>query len=296
MSTNMTLTEQLAHSTVRIECEYQTGGVGTGTGFFFKFAENGPNHIPAIVTNKHVIQGARKGKFVLTLASPDGKPDLKRHANCVFDNFQNMWLPHPSPKVDLCIMLVAPLLKQAEANKKPPPFFISLDHKLLPTEEELIDLSLVEDITMIGYPNGIWDAAHNMPIFRKGTTATHPNLDWNNRPEFLIDAACFPGSSGSPVFLLNEGGYMSRKGGIFGGNRLKLLGVLYAGPQHTVEGDIKIVAVPTQNKPISVASIPNNLGMIIKSRELLVFDELLANLRKKKEPPAPSEAAPSDGQ
>jgi hypothetical protein len=148
---------------------------------------------------------------------------------------------------------------------------------------------------MVGYPNGIWDSAHNMPIFRKGTTATHPNLDWNNRPEFLIDAACFPGSSGSPVFLLNEGGYMSRNGPIFGKSRLKLLGVLYAGPQHTVEGDIKIVAVPTQNKPIAVASIPNNLGMIIKSRELLAFDDLLSNFGKKKDSSTAASSVPSEG-
>ncbi len=44
---------------------------------------------------------------------------------------------------------------------------------------------------MIGYPNGIWDEANNMPIIRRGITATHPNFNYNGKPEFMIDAACF---------------------------------------------------------------------------------------------------------
>lgn len=75
-------------------------------------------------------------------------------------------------------------------------------------------------------------------------------------------------------YVFDIGGYHSKKGNIFGATRIKLLGVLYAGPQHTVEGEIKIVTVPTQNKPVSVAAIPNNLGIIIKSERLLDFENL----------------------
>jgi hypothetical protein len=59
-----------------------------------------------------------------------------------------------------------------------------------------------------------------------------------------------------------------------GSGRIKLLGVLYAGPQHTVEGEIRVVLVPTQQKPVSVSTIPNNLGIIIKSEQLLAFEEM----------------------
>jgi hypothetical protein len=31
---------------------------------------------------------------------------------------------------------------------------------------------------MIGYPNGIWDAKNNLPVIRKGITATHANIPW----------------------------------------------------------------------------------------------------------------------
>jgi hypothetical protein len=57
-----------------------------------------------------------------------------------------------------------------------------------------------------------------------------------------------------------------------GSSRIKLLGVLYAGPQHTVEGEVKVVLVPTQQKAVAVAGIPNNLGIIIKAEQLLAFE------------------------
>ena len=54
---------------------------------------------------------------------------------------------------------------------------------------------------------------------------------------------------------------------------IKLLGVLYAGPQHTVQGEVKIV--PIQQKAIAVSGIPNNLGMVIKAEQLLAFEGML---------------------
>ena len=138
---------------------------------------------------------------------------------------------------------------------------------------------LMEEITMVGYPNGIWDQVNNMPIFRRGITATHPNLDWNGKSEFLIDAACFPGSSGSPVFLYNQIGYATKsKGMTIGPSRVKLLGILYAGPQHTASGEIKIVAVPTQNVPVAFTSIPNNLGIVIKAVNLEAFEDIFQKI------------------
>ena len=63
-----------------------------------------------------------------------------------------------------------------------------------------------------------------------------------------------------------------------GGGRIKLLGVLYAGPQHTVTGDIQIIKVPTLEKPVSIQSIPNNLGMVIKSKNLIALENMLKKI------------------
>ena len=151
-----------------------------------------------------------------------------------------------------------------------------MSRSFLPTADELEDLSALEEILMIGYPNGIWDATNNMPILRRGITATHPNIDYEGRKEFLIDAACFPGSSGSPVFLFNTSAWTDRKGNtMMGGPRVKLLGLLYAGPQHTATGEVRIVTVPTQQRAIALSSIPNNLGLVIKAARLREMDAFI---------------------
>ena len=67
-------------------------------------------------------------------------------------------------------------------------------------------------------------------------------------------------------------GYRTRKGNYLGASRFKFLGVLYAGPQHTVEGEIQIVNVPVYQKPVSIAGIPNNLGIVIKADRVREFE------------------------
>lgn len=59
----MDLIERLTYSTVLIHCEYENGLYGSGTGFIFSFCKNGASHIPCVVTNKHVIEGAKRITF-----------------------------------------------------------------------------------------------------------------------------------------------------------------------------------------------------------------------------------------
>lgn len=62
------------HSTIRVEVLNESGLiVSTGTGFFFSFTLGGNKNIPVIVTNKHVVRGARIGRLVFTVAK-DRKP------------------------------------------------------------------------------------------------------------------------------------------------------------------------------------------------------------------------------
>lgn len=131
---------------------------------------------------------------------------------------------------------------------------------------------------MIGYPNGIWDFKNNMPIVRRGITATNPKLDYNGLPIFIIDCACFPGSSGSPVLIFNQGSYTDARGNInLGTGRVILLGVLFAGPQHIAEGEIKTIDLPLKQAQISLSHIPNNLGFVVKAQKLFDFRPLLEN-------------------
>ncbi len=264
----------LTYSTVRIECELKTGGISTGTGFFFNFAEDESQktHVPVVVTNKHVIKDAARGKLIITKCGKDGNPIDTEHFTLHFENFENLWRQHPDDEVDLCAMPLAPYIN--EANKRGEKlFYIPFGKDLLPTKEQKEELTALEDVLMIGYPNGIWDSINNMPIFRKGTTATNPAIDYNGKKEIMIDIAAFPGSSGSPVLIFNEGGYRDRHGTMFmGKNRVILLGILYAGPQATAKGEI--IMTPNIQRPIAISQIPNNLGLIIKAERILELEKL----------------------
>ncbi|WP_185956506.1 S1 family peptidase [Changchengzhania lutea] len=270
----LSITEQLAYSTVRLECLTKTGNVQTGTGFFFKFLEKGDQHVPVIITNKHVVKNAVKGKFILTKSDKDGNPINTEHFTAEFVNFEQQWKMHPDANVDLCAMALAPVVNYAQ-QQRVNLFYRVFDKNLLPQKEQQDEFTALEDVLMIGYPNGIWDSVNNQPIFRKGTTATHPNIDYNGKKEFMIDVACFPGSSGSPVLIYNASSYTTKSGGtIMGGTRIILIGVLYAGPQHTATGEIKIVNVPQFNQPLSISRIPNNLGICLKAERILELEKL----------------------
>lgn len=260
MVNSLSLVDKLAYSTVRIECKNRNRETGTGTGFFYDLDLYDGARLPVIITTKHAIKGAVLGRLRFTTATNDGMPNNGNYFTFSLGKFEERWIPHPDPDIDLCIMPMAPIVRELE-KKRISIFYLPFDGSSLPQKETPESLSAIENIIMVGYPNGIWDKANNLPIFRKGITATHPGFDYNGKEEFLIDAACFPGSSGSPVLRLNGG--------------VMLLGVLYAGPQYTINGDIEIVNVPTIQKTMALSRIPNNLGVVIKSKKIREFERIL---------------------
>ena len=270
------MSEQLMYITVRIECQYANGTSGTGTGFFFRFLENKETgeHVPVVITNKHVVAGAVKGRLLFCLRKQDGSPDDSNHFAMYVDDFEKLWKMHPDRDVDLCAMPIAPMVNLAK-NMGKELFYVTFDAGTLPDRKLLDDVSALEDIIMVGYPNGIWDEKNNKPIFRKGITATDIRFDYNGKKEFVIDVACFPGSSGSPVMIFNQGMYTDKHGNTYAGSsRARLLGVLYAGPQAVAQGEVRTIKIPTVDKNIAISRIPNNLGYVIKAERILELEEL----------------------
>lgn len=195
-----TLSKKLLFNTMRIDTTLVNGSEGAGTGFFFNcFLSERP--YPFLVTNRHVVENAAIGVLSFT-AAHDGLPAIGDKIELEIADFANQWFYHPDPSVDLAILPVA-LIEQAVAQQGKQVYFHAIDINLIPTHEELLDFDALEPVVFFGYPNGVWDHVNLMPIIRRGTTATSLQFDFEGRPEFLIDASVYPGSSGSPVFLYN---------------------------------------------------------------------------------------------
>jgi hypothetical protein len=271
--TPVSIIEELLFTTVRIVAEEESGTERVGTGFFFDATVDQTRILPLIVTNKHVVQNARTGRFQLHEADDSG-PQLRplgRSFEIPLSNFESYWVGHPDASVDLCAMPFEPIQEQAEASGRRI-FRRAFNESLILPESELAELNAAEDILMVGYPIGLWDKTNNLPLIRRGVTASHPAVDFNGRPVFVIDAACFPGSSGSPIVLANIGLFYDKKSGAFRvGIRYALLGVLYAGPQMMAEGEIAVKPIPTKVMPIAQTPLMIHLGYVIKAREILTL-------------------------
>jgi hypothetical protein len=270
-------TEKIAFATVRIEADDAAGMTSTGTGFFFAFCKDGGKNVPAIVTNRHVLSAKVKARFILHGKTREGHPSRDSLLPVELVCSSQSVIGHPDPTVDLCVVPIAPLLRAAHEIGREV-YFVNLERELILSDEQQGELTCVEDVLMVGYPNGLWDSYNNMPIMRRGVTATHPAIDYTNKKEFMIDAACFPGSSGSPIFLYNSGTYASRKGGTVVGSRIALLGVLYAGPQRVASGEMRVVDIPTAQVSVPTIGMPINLGLVIKASRLLEFEDVLRSI------------------
>jgi len=269
----LSLFERLGFSTIRIEGTLEGGVTSTGTGFFMKFCDDGKHFVPAIVTNNHVIKDAKYSRLFFTLSKTNAiYPAYGHNYEADIYKFEKAWRSHPDPEIDLCAMPISDFIHNIEKKLGTRPFIHFLDLSLLPTDADIEDMAGLEKVTMIGYPNGLWDPHYNQPIFRSGILATHYKFDWNGKPEFVIDAACFPGSSGSPVMNIDIGQVYSKKGFAFGTSRVKLLGVLHAGPVISADGSIVIEPTPTSNKISICTPIQINLGYVIKASKLIDFN------------------------
>ncbi|MBN3175962.1 trypsin-like peptidase domain-containing protein [Pectobacterium brasiliense] len=258
------LSDLLEYSTVRIECD---NGRSVGTGFFYSiFSNDNENQIPFIVTNKHVINDATKAiVYIHVVDTKTGKEE--NHIGIDIGDVQKQFFMHPDSDVDLCAIPVGPVLSEIYKMGKEPKLFYFDDKCCYEKHKSKNSLGGLEEVYMTGYPNGLWDHENNKPITRKGITATNIKSDWQGKKEFLIDMACFPGSSGSPVYIYNDGTFTEGES-IVAGTRLILLGILYAGPQIVASGEIKVVDVPAVQKAYVTTNMMLNLGIIIKAEKL----------------------------
>ena len=251
-----TIADELFFTTVLIEATNDSGG-WTGTGFLLTYPA-GQQAIPVLVTNRHVFAAATHASFTLT--QTDGTEPLRAGTRLSISNFGDAnWVGHPDPAIDVAVMFFNPVLEQLAALGAPA-FFRSFTPDLLATQASANELDSIEQVTFVGYPNGLFDRESMSPIVRRGHTATPIFNDYNGSPAFLIDASVFPGSSGSPVVLFDRGTYTTRDGTTHVGSRIMLLGVVAAVYTRRVNGTIEMVS-----RGQATFDDVLNLGIVFKS-------------------------------
>ncbi len=276
MATSISLASipnRLPYLTARVTGRLANGKTSVGTGFFCTFPLPGGRQLPLFITNKHVVAGTLDGQVLVHYGKKNDAGEVvpgDTSAVVELEKGESDWIFHPNG-IDLAALPLANVLREAETRKESL-FWRSISENLFPTEEQLSQLNAVEDVVMVGYPNGLWDEKNNFPLIRKGTTAFHPFHDFKGGPVGVVDIAAFPGSSGSPVLLFNSGTY-SAGNTVQVGSRIMLLGILSSGPTMMADGSLEIVDIPTAKVPIARTELMMHLGYYIKARELVVLKQ-----------------------
>lgn len=266
----ISISERMMFNTVRLVASDRS----SGTGYFYNFVIDN-KIVPVIITNKHVVNynSNETMTFYLHLRNGENESNESYQVTLTLN-----WIFHS--KKDLCFCFVNPVFEFVKKQTGKDVFYIAIDETILPSQKMLEELSALEELVMVGYPIGLWDKNNNFPIFRKGYTASHPAIDFTESGIGLVDMACFPGSSGSPIYILNEGGYKDKVGNLnWGQSRIIFIGTLFSGPIYDATGKLVVTDIPTSNQVVeSHTGIMVNLGYYIKSSEILEFKNIIKEI------------------
>lgn len=258
VSSQQELAEKLLYVTVRLEGT-TNNGASVGTGFFYL-----TNNRIYVVTNKHVVDGVIEGSFNII----EGKNAPILGSSVEFFFSQQDFIGHPDPKVDVAVIDITKQINDSFVDSVPV-FFKTVQDNIFPTDKDINKyVGPIEEIVFIGYPSGIWDTKNYLPIVRRGITATPYNIDFEGTKRFLIDASVFPGSSGSPVFIIKTGRFADKKGKEYTGDKLLFLGIVASVYQRSEQGEIHIVDIPTSKRPVAAFNQMIDLGVVFKSETI----------------------------
>jgi Trypsin-like peptidase domain len=245
--------------TVRIDTDLG-GEECTGTGFLCR-VDDGDGFALALVSNRHVF---RDGQGTIELrfhaATEDGDHfELGETVILKGDDFTHRYVPHPSSEIDLAAAIVNAIGLEAKG--------LMLATSQIADQDQLKDLRCGDEIWFVGYPTGWRDEVHNLPLVRRGWVASLPWLDFDGRPEFVIDAQAFPGSSGSPVFAMV-------------GDEMKLVGALVETREEPAPVAGAGAGAGAFLGPLTVNEVVG-LGIVIRSTEIFpLLDAVKDAMRK----------------
>ena len=193
----MALEHDIAYITAKIDIELPNGKKSIGTGFFYHvvYDHETDRGLLLLISNKHVFEDPR-GKLTVSLnrIQEDGTPQFGNIRTFNQAGFEHIYYAHPNQDVDLACVNISVITKTDA-------FFKPLDYNLLtPIDYEKVTPGSAS-VIFVGYPRGYYDVKNNLPLIRRGSIASMPNVDFNGQGHVVIDAHLFPGSSGSPVFV-----------------------------------------------------------------------------------------------
>jgi hypothetical protein len=222
--------DHISLSTTPIFLSKENNIVSQGTGFFYVH-QNEALQILYLITNYHVLSGSSPIEskppigdsiyFQLHLSEVEsGKVKTVKYP-LYAKNRKPIWVKSLSyPDADLAVIPLLPSLYK--------------DCKIYCISAEWakgdIRLRPATSITLVGYPYGFYDKENALPIWKTGSIASEPDVNFNGKPLFLIDVSAFPGMSGSPVFAISYGTYETETGPTKVGGIQKFLGI-YASMQ-----------------------------------------------------------------
>lgn len=275
------ISENLMYSTLILE-----SGNHLATGFIYST----PHNNLVVIANRHFAEQTDEFDFSRTKLNNTVQSifHLSDGTNTTVKGTVT-WFLHPSE--DLAFFPLEQLLNPIVPLISPLTFFFkSINESIIPSIEQTEAFSASEDVTMVGYHSGKYDSINNYPLFRYGKTASHPAVDFDGKKRGMIDVPCLPGSSGSPVFVLNEGSYHEKTGAVVIGSRVFLLGVEVAMPTRlnmvkqiktnpltgAIESDKSGHPILLDTNFVVVDDL--SLGYYIKASEILKFNSVFTAL------------------
>ncbi|MET3592881.1 hypothetical protein ABID26_002269 [Mesorhizobium shonense] len=212
-----------------IEMTFQGIMLSTGTAFLMNYKDG-----TALITNRHNLTG-RHQQTDQPLSAHGGVPD----SISIWQNSQNglgHWhretYPIYRPNGDPAWQEHPQLGAQADIVALP--LTVNPLARVYPYSSGTPDVDILvtpgDTVSVIGFPFGLTGGGR-FAIWATGFLATELDIDYDNRPVFLIDCRSRPGQSGSPVVASRSGGMVPLTNGnkaVFGGPVSAFLGI-YSG-------------------------------------------------------------------
>lgn len=232
--------DHLIYSTVQLLTD-----TGEGTGLLADLTFESGTCVPVVITNTHVIESNQNIEIIFTLQNKDGK-----YTTCKYklQNVVDKCICHE--KYDLCAIPLSLIFKSTYSmNRAIVASFISINE--IAIADDFLKCDSIEDVYVIGYPNAFRDSKNNLPLARKGITATPLFADYEGDKKFLVDSGIIEGNSGSPVYFKTNTGF-------------KLAGIICASKKMSIE-----IQKNGINDNGLCCWIPTGIGIAIKGQAIL---------------------------